>query len=87
MAYARDTAYDSHASGHVAEGTLGREWAGRHRGMIMLQVNRRTSLKLIGGAALAAGALPLPAFAQGTDLVVPNKYRKFQARHDPQHAS
>ena len=30
----------------------------------MLQASRRTSLKLIGGAALAAAAMPLPALAQ-----------------------
>ena len=43
----------------------------------MLQTTRRASLKLIGGAALA-GALPLTAFAQTTDLVVPNKYQNFK---------
>lgn len=44
----------------------------------MLQVNRRTSLKLMGGAVLATGALPLPALAQNMDLVVPNKYQNFK---------
>jgi hypothetical protein len=43
----------------------------------MLHTSRRASLKLIGGAALA-GALPLTAFAQTTDLVVPNKYQNFK---------
>src|SRR5882757_7370909 len=43
----------------------------------MLQASRRTSLKLIGGAALAAAAVPLPALAQ-TDLVVPNRYQNFK---------
>lgn len=44
----------------------------------MLQFNRRTSLKLMGGAVVAAGALPLPALAQTTDLVVPNRYQNFK---------
>jgi Cu/Ag efflux protein CusF len=47
----------------------------------MLQSNRRTTLKLLGGAALAAAALPvlsLPAAAQGDDLVVPNTYQNFK---------
>ena len=47
----------------------------------MLQSNRRTTLKLLGGAALAAAALPvlsLPAAAQGEDLVVPNTYQNFK---------
>lgn len=43
----------------------------------MLQFNRRTTLKLMGGAALAATTLPLPAAAQ-TDLVVPNQYQNFK---------
>lgn len=43
----------------------------------MLQFNRRTTLKLMGGAALAAATLPLPAAAQ-TDLVVPNTYQNFK---------
>ena len=43
----------------------------------MLQFNRRTTLKLMGGAALAATTLPLPAAAQ-TDLVVPNTYQNFK---------
>lgn len=47
----------------------------------MMQSNRRTALKLLGGAALTAGALPslsLPAGAQGEDLVVPNRYQNFK---------
>ena len=44
----------------------------------MLQFNRRTSLKLLGGAVLATGALPLPALAQKTDLVVPDRYQNFK---------
>jgi hypothetical protein len=46
----------------------------------MLQTNRRTTLKLMGGAALAVSALPvlsLPAAAQD-DLVVPNTYQNFK---------
>src|SRR5258708_28113303 len=43
----------------------------------MLQVNRRTSLKLMGGAVLATGALPLSAPAQ-TYMVVPNRYQNFK---------
>ncbi len=43
----------------------------------MLQFNRRTSLKLMGGAVLATGALPLSALAQ-TDMVVPNRYQNFK---------
>jgi len=46
----------------------------------MLQVNRRMSLKLLGGATLAAAglsALPRMAAAQ-TDLVVPNQYQNFK---------
>ena len=46
----------------------------------MFQVNRRTTLKLLGGAALAGAALPLlsrPAAAQ-EDLVVPNTLQNFK---------
>ena len=46
----------------------------------MLQANRRTTLKLLGGAALAVAALPvlpLPAAAQ-EDLVVPNSLQNFK---------
>lgn len=47
----------------------------------MFQANRRTALKLMGGAALTATAVPglsLPAAAQGDDLVVPNSYQNFK---------
>jgi hypothetical protein len=47
----------------------------------MLQANRRTTFKLLGGAALAATAMPVlapSAFAQGEDLVVPNSYQNFK---------
>ncbi|MDB5488005.1 MAG: hypothetical protein JWQ58_1720 [Reyranella sp.] len=40
--------------------------------------NRRSILKLMGGAALATGAVPLVARAQGEDLVVPNRYQNFK---------
>ena len=40
--------------------------------------NRRSILKLMGGAALATGAVPLAARAQGEDLVVPNRYQNFK---------
>ncbi len=46
----------------------------------MLQANRRSALKLLGGAALTAGAMPafiLPAAAQ-TPLYVPSKYQNFK---------
>jgi hypothetical protein len=46
----------------------------------MLQANRRSALKLLGGAALTAGALPslaLPAAAQ-QDLYVAKKYQNFK---------
>jgi hypothetical protein len=46
----------------------------------MLQTNRRTTLRLLGGAALAVAALPvlpLPAAAQ-EDLVVPNSLQNFK---------
>lgn len=44
----------------------------------MLNTNRRTTLKFLGGAAVAAAALPLPVAAQGEDLVVPNTYQNFK---------
>jgi hypothetical protein len=44
----------------------------------MLHMNRRMSLKMLGGAALAATTLPLPVAAQGEDLVVPNTYQNFK---------
>jgi hypothetical protein len=47
----------------------------------MFQANRRAALKLLGGAALTATALPavsLPAAAQNTDLVVPNSLQNFK---------
>src|SRR5438128_1911425 len=44
---------------------------------VMLQFNRRSTLKLMGGAALAATTLPLPAAAQ-EDLVVLNTYQNFK---------
>ena len=44
----------------------------------MLHMNRRMSLKMLGGAALAAATLPLPVSAQGEDLVVPNTYQNFK---------
>ena len=47
----------------------------------MMQTNRRTTLKLLGGAALAVTAmpvLPLPAAAQQEDLVVPNSLQNFK---------
>ncbi len=43
--------------------------------------NRRSMLKLLGGAALGASTLPTlagPALAQGEDLVVPNRYQNFK---------
>jgi hypothetical protein len=43
----------------------------------MSQANRRTTLKLLGGAAFAATTLPLPAAAQ-EDLVVLNSYQNFK---------
>lgn len=44
----------------------------------MMQSSRRSALKLLGGAALTATAMPvLPAMAQ-TDLVVPNSYQNFK---------
>jgi hypothetical protein len=47
------------------------------RGPVMSRASRRTTLKLLGGAGLAA-ALPLPLAAQGDDLVVPNTYQNFK---------
>ena len=47
----------------------------------MLETNRRTTLRLLGGAALAVTAmpvLPLPAAAQQEDLVVPNSLQNFK---------
>ncbi len=47
----------------------------------MFQANRRTALKMLGGAALTATALPglsLPAAAQQEDLVVPNSLQNFK---------
>ena len=44
----------------------------------MLYMNRRMSLKMLGGAALAATTLPLPVAAQSEDLVVPNTYQNFK---------
>jgi hypothetical protein len=43
----------------------------------MLHITRRTTLKVAGGAALSAAALPFPASAQA-DLVVPNTYQNFK---------
>ncbi|TAJ87346.1 hypothetical protein [Reyranella sp.] len=43
--------------------------------------NRRSMLKLLGGAALGASTLSTlarPALAQGEDLVVPNRYQNFK---------
>jgi hypothetical protein len=47
----------------------------------MLKANRRSALKLLGGAALTAGALPslaLPAAAQEKDLYVASTYQNFK---------
>jgi len=47
----------------------------------MLQTNRRSTLKLLGGAALAVTAMPvlaLPAAAQQEELVVPNSLQNFK---------
>jgi hypothetical protein len=47
----------------------------------MVQSNRRSALKLLGGAALTAGALPalsLPAAAQQEDLYVASVYQNFK---------
>ena len=43
----------------------------------MSRASRRTTLKLLGGAGLAA-TLPLPLAAQSDDLVVPNTYQNFK---------
>ena len=43
----------------------------------MSRASRRTTLKLLGGAGLAA-TLPLPLAAQGDDLVVSNTYQNFK---------
>ena len=39
---------------------------------------RRTALKLLSGAAVAAAGLPFAARAQSDDLVVPNRYENFK---------
>ena len=47
----------------------------------MLQASRRTTFKLLGGAALAVAALPVlprPLAAQQEDLVVPNSLQNFK---------
>lgn len=46
----------------------------------MLQTNRRKTLKLLGGAALTAGALPVLSHqaAAQDDLVVPNSLQNFK---------
>jgi len=47
----------------------------------MLQTNRRTTLKLLGGVALAVTAMPvlsLPAAAEQEDLVVPSNLENFK---------
>jgi len=46
----------------------------------MLQINRRNTLKLVGGAALAAGVLPALSHqaAAQDDLVVPNSLQNFK---------
>src|SRR5262245_57053964 len=45
----------------------------------MLQANRRTTFKLLGGAAFAAPALPLMSHeAAAEDYVVPNSYQNFK---------
>lgn len=40
--------------------------------------NRRTALKLLGGAAAAAAGLPLVVRAESADLTVPNRYQNFK---------
>lgn len=40
--------------------------------------NRRTALKLLGGAAIAGAGLPLAAKAESADLTVPNRYQNFK---------
>lgn len=46
----------------------------------MLQINRRTTFKLLGGATLAAASMPvLPQMAAAQEeLVVPNTYQNFK---------
>ena len=47
----------------------------------MLQTNRRTTLKLLGGVALAVTAMPVlsfPAAAEQEDLVVPSNLENFK---------
>ena len=45
----------------------------------MLQTTRRTSLRLLGGSALAGAILPLVSLpARAEDLVVPNTYQNFK---------
>lgn len=46
----------------------------------MLQINRRTTIRLLGGATLAAASVPvLPQMAAAQeDLVVPNTYQNFK---------
>lgn len=47
----------------------------------MVQGNRRTTLKLLGAAALAAATMPVfvrPVAAQDEDLVVPNSLQNFK---------
>src|SRR4030095_2450018 len=50
------------------------------QGVTMLLSNRRTMLKLLGGATLAAASSPvLPRMAMAQeDLVVPNTYQNFK---------
>lgn len=44
----------------------------------MMLENRRTALKLLSGAAVAAVGLPLAARAESDNLVVPNRYENFK---------
>ncbi len=47
----------------------------------MFQANRRTTLRMLGGAALTATAVPVlshRATAQQDDLVVPNRLENFK---------
>ena len=48
------------------------------RGEVILQENRRTALKLLGGAAVAAAGLPFAARAESAELTVPNRYQNFK---------
>jgi len=53
----------------------------REGGVVVSQSNRRTTLRLLGGAALTAVAMPmltLPVAAQDEDLVVPNSLQNFK---------